>query len=780
MRRAAGVPVLLVAFCVTSAGPLVGPVHQEGSGASGAWAIVDTRTGAVISGDQVARLRQPTQPGSFLKVATLAAAFAGGQISADTRVPCAGEATVDGQIVRCSHPRVRHPLRPAEALALSCNVWFATIGQRLSRARLDGLLVALGLPPTPSGAPMPLVATGLNATPSPPLAWVQALARLLGQPGSVRMSAEARTTLVDGLRGAALYGTASAFSERGLDVLAKTGTASQTGGGTQGVVVAAWPARAPTRAIVLVAPGVAGKDAADLAAAIVASPPREASSLPAPSEARRPAEAQTLRIGTPQAGGRYAVEVVPLEDYVARVLAGEAAANSPPAALESLALAVRTFAIANRGRHQRDGFDLCTLTHCQVLRAANAAVRAAALATAGQVLLARGAPASVFYTASCGGHTERPSAVWPGADDPEYLPSKRDRACDGEPRWAAEIPVHDLERTLVAAGYRGTHLRDLKVDGRSSSGRATRVTLEGMSPDAISGQDLRMIVGRTLGWQLLKSTDFTVHRTGGGYRFDGKGFGHGVGLCVLGSVRRAEHGETTREIVHAYFPGLEIGPLPATRGAPTPDAPRARQAPPAFEAPEAPKTPEAPKAPEAPDAPGLSLALPPSAEPERSALTAFVRRALDDLGQQTGQPIPVDVRLVFHPSPESFRRQTGEPWWSAARTNGTRIDLLPPAVLRERGGVESTLRHELAHLLTGSLLASRPEWVKEGVAMHFAGEPPPSSLIGADGLARRVKCPSDDDLRRPVSAASARQAYALAAACVARAIHEGVPWRDIR
>ena len=395
---------------------------------------------------------------------------------------------------------------------------------------------------------------------------------------------------MEGLRGAALYGTASAFSERGLDVLAKTGTANQTAGGTLGVVVAAWPAAAPTRAMVLVAPGVAGKDAADLAAAVVAAPPREAqpsapsaerASAPRPparsdaerAPSARSAEPLTVRVGTPRSSGGYTVESIALEDYVVRVLAGEAAAGSRPAALEALAVAVRTFAVGNRGRHQRDGFDLCTLTHCQVLRAPYAAVRDAASATDGQVLLVNGAPASVFYTASCGGRTERPSAVWPGADDPPYLPSKSDRACDGEPRWAAEIPVQDLERTLTAAGYRGSRLRDLEVDGRSASGRVARVRLDGMTPDAISGQDLRMVVGRALGWHLLKSTDFTVRRTGGGYRFDGQGFGHGVGMCVLGSVRRAEHGDSAREILRAYYPGLEIGRLRA------PDAPAARRAP---------------------------------------------------------------------------------------------------------------------------------------------------------------------------------------------------------
>ncbi len=278
MARAAWTSALLAVMCLTSLERHHAAAGQPSTTASGAWAIVDWQTGAVVAAEQPARLRQPVEPGSFLKVATLAAAFATGLASSDTRVPCAGEATVKGELIRCSHPRLRHPVRPAEALAVSCNVWFATIGARLPRARLDGVLAALGLPPTPARAPMPLVATGLRAAPSPPLAWVTALSRLLRQPSAVPLSLEARATLVEGLRGAALYGTASAFSERGLDVLAKTGTATQRAGGTLGVVVAAWPPSAPTRAMVLLAAGVAGKDAADLAAGIVATPRRRARS----------------------------------------------------------------------------------------------------------------------------------------------------------------------------------------------------------------------------------------------------------------------------------------------------------------------------------------------------------------------------------------------------------------------------------------------------------------------------------------------------------------------
>src|SRR5688572_3555429 len=118
-----------------------------------------------------------------------------------------------------------------------------------------------------------------------------------------------------------------------------------------------------------------------------------------------------VRIGALSGDGT--VSTVPLELYVARVLVGEAEPNAPDAGLQALAIAARTFTMVNIGRHSREGFDLCDTTHCQVWRAsATAASRRAVLATASLVLTYNGAPAEVFYSASCGGHTERAADVW--------------------------------------------------------------------------------------------------------------------------------------------------------------------------------------------------------------------------------------------------------------------------------------------------------------------------------------------------------------------------------
>src|SRR5262249_39165770 len=115
------------------------------------------------------------------------------------------------------------------------------------------------------------------------------------------------------------------------------------------------------------------------------------STIPADQSAR------SIRVGISH-GRSVAISTVPLQMYVPRVWAGEAARPGGPAALDALAIAIRTYAVANRGRHQADGFDLCDSTHCQVFGTAKAETDRAAARTAGQILLYDGVPAPIYYS----------------------------------------------------------------------------------------------------------------------------------------------------------------------------------------------------------------------------------------------------------------------------------------------------------------------------------------------------------------------------------------------
>jgi SpoIID/LytB domain protein len=496
---------------------------------------------------------------------------------------------------------------------------------------------------------------------------------------------------------------------------------------------------------------------------------------PRPARSRTAAIVGLLLVGVPAAtgqpaggvpsiqvgvleGGAYQIVTLPLEVYVARVLGGEASPRAAQPSVEALAIAVRTYGLANRGRHLDEGFDLCDQTHCQVMRVGTAAAERAAAATAGRVLLDGGRPAPVFYSASCGGRTEVPSAVWPGSADPAFLPSRVDEACEGEPAWTVELDAGDLGRALAAAGFRG-RLRNMRVVSRSGSGRVDQLALEGLTPSRISGQELRAALGRTLGWQRIPSTAFELRRAGRAYRFTGRGSGHGVGLCVVGSMRLAALGSTADDILGRYFPGLTIGVL----GAPPPPAP----------GPTGSSSAASPSA--APTHPFIDVSMPPATAGERLEVEEMVARARDELASALEQPVPPRVRFTFHPGAAEYERATGRPWFTSAAIVDGEIHLLPADLLRDRGVLEPTVRRALVQLLAGDVLADRPWWVRVGIALYYADPPSDDRRSG-----RRVACPSDGELLQPPSAGALNDAYARARACVARQIASGRDWREVR
>jgi hypothetical protein len=365
-----------------------------------------------------------------------------------------------------------------------------------------------------------------------------------------------------------------------------------------------------------------------------------------------------------------------------------------------------------------------------------------------------GAIASVFYSASCGGRTEIPSNVWPGAEDPPYLPSSDDDACGRAPAWEAELDAAELRGAFQAAGFRGDRLRGMRIASRNSSGRAARLSLDGLTPPEISGQDLRVVVGRTLGWQHIKSTAFELRRQGAVYRFNGHGSGHGVGLCVIGSTNLAARGVGAPAILAKYFPGADIT-TPALRPAPAPS--------------------------------GVLVSLPDDDEGERATIAKLTLQARDELAGTLGVQTPANITLRFHPTTGDYERATGQPWFTSGAwvKDGVEAELhlLPLAVLRERGVLERTIRHELVHAMADGVLEKRPAWVREGAAIYFAGERPIPGQ-GTPGAAARPEprgaCPDDNELLRPVSVGALSNAYARARSCFAKQIADGKNWRDVK
>lgn len=282
-------------------------------------------------------------------------------------------------------------------------------------------------------------------------------------------------------------------------------------------------------------------------------------------------ESRTLKIRLSRGDATLRLQ---LEDYVFGVLAAEGSVETEVESLKALAVAARTYAVRNLRRHARDRFDLCDTTHCQryvPVRDESARpdfyelARRAVRETAGEVLRdSSGRVAESYFSASCGGRTADVARLWGASRAPTHLRGVNDESCSaGSEGWTDVIPSERLLKALQADERSdvGARLDGVRVVRRDPSGRAETVELTGQRRRRLRGWDFKIIVGRTLGWSVLKSSRFEVSRAGSAFVFRGKGFGHGLGLCQAGAHVSAARGAAYRQILARYFPGAGLGEL---------------------------------------------------------------------------------------------------------------------------------------------------------------------------------------------------------------------------
>ena len=430
---------------------------------------------------------------------------------------------------------------------------------------------------------------------------------------------------------------------------------------------------------------------------------------------------------------------MPLEEYVAAVLAGECSTFRSDEGVKAMAVAARSYALNLRGRHAAQGYDLCATTHCQRVDPDAVTPRLAWLAaqTAGELLWFEGKPAFACYSRSCGGTTEDARAVWPDLRAP-FLRTHADPYCprQGEAQWHWSAPAAEIAAALVKSQLRApAEITGIAMAQRSTSGRAQVLVLVGTGEQVrVSASSFRFAIGRALGFNTVRSDQWSVAREGAQLSFVGTGEGHGVGLCQLGADQMGMEGHGYGEILAFYYPGAMLG-LTA-RGLAW------RQM------------------------GGETVALM-TTQPERDgAVLAAAERQVKEIAGQYGWTAPSGIEIRVYPDVETFRNATGEPGWVAARTSGRRIHLQPAAVLRARGALDSTIHHEVLHVFVETQAAPGiPVWFREG-------------LVGY--LEHPVKAGASDapesDLRQTEDAARARRAYTAAAQKVAALVERhGAP-----
>jgi stage II sporulation protein D len=803
---------------------------------------------------------QALSPGSTIKPFTALTALQSALINEDSRLLCRDRYANKDFEIACSHPKISAPFDLAHALAFSCNYYFGKLGERLDADAFNATLTSFGFGAStnandereatgalPRGGRMKASnALGegkeLLVTPIQLLTAYAALTNgghlYVPQPASARgfikrerasvtIGPEHRALLIKGMRGALVYGTAerAALNRLPLYTFGKTGTATASDDlHTQGWFVGFASEREDARpediklAVLVFIKNTHGAECAEIARPVFEAFIKERSvEKTTPPSLTGDAKAVSSSSTPPASPGPQVrvylaredrVVTLAFEDYVLGVLAAEGAVEDEPEALKALAVAVRTYALQNLKRHERDGYDFCNTTHCQRYTfveeggktIASKLVRQARDATIGEVLLdEHGEVADAYFHAACGGMTANVETLWGGAA-PKHLRGVRDEYCVTRPNreWTDVIPMNRLAEALRqdARTETGARLENVTVSRRDATGRADLLTLEGERRRVVRGWDFKIIVGRVLGWNVLKSSRFEVTRAGSNFIFRGSGFGHGVGLCQEGAHVLAGRGTPYRQILNYYFPGTSVGPKArGTEAAATTLDASAHAA--TWKADVLVGEIDYQESIYAPRAVNINVLRPtvyPSSQNRRLSLTSehfqlsypastlereaesvlrMLEAARTDVLSRVMAASPnfdglQKLYVIVHPTTGDFVSATGQPFWAAGATKGHRIELQPLELLRRRGVLLNTLRHEYAHAVIDALSSERaPRWLAEGLAIHVAGEGAMfarfenKEKLSTDVIEQRLARPASAEDMRALYAASYRRVQAL-------------------
>jgi stage II sporulation protein D len=448
-----------------------------------------------------------------------------------------------------------------------------------------------------------------------------------------------------------------------------------------------------------------------------------------------------------RASGRdHEVDVVltlPSERYVAAVLNAEASPDEPAESLRALAILARTYALNGSHFTAAPGHlaaELCDSTQCQAMRldAAPVAIEDAAMTTAGEALWYGRWRAEVFFSQNCGGLTEDAGAVWPKLTGVPYLRSHADPYCVrlDTATWHTEVPLARLAEIAQAEGWHvSANIVAAHVTARSQSHRALRVVFTGSDGTRtdVSASALRFGIGRALGWDRVRSDAYDVGVHNGALVFDGRGHGHGVGLCQEGAAEMATEGKSAREILAFYFPGTAVRILPGDDGWKETHV--------------------------------GSLAVR-TTQPLTADRRSMLEQTWSDAQTRFPPRRPLAPEIVFAPATEVFRQLTAQPGWVLASTRSNLIVLQPEVVLRAHGrSAPATLLHEMLHVLVEAEAGERaPLWLREGLVEVLAGES--AGNMGAMSVRTMPSNAIDSALAHASSLQESERAHADAAARV--------------
>lgn len=248
------------------------------------------------------------------------------------------------------------------------------------------------------------------------------------------------------------------------------------------------------------------------------------------------------------------INTMNLTDYLAGVVESEGGSGAEMEYYKAQAVIARTYAMKNAFRHSGDGFNLCDGAHCQAfygISLLNNDIYKAVAATDNLVITDKaGNLLTTPYHSNCGGMTADAADVW--QNHLPHLKAVHDPFCISSKNasWSKVIDFNEWVAYLQKQNFNLSQNIDVRLLRFNQSDRMKDYSL---NYGKVSFKQIRQDFS-------LKSAFFNVNTDGVNIVLEGKGFGHGVGLCQEGAMEMAKAGYSFKDIIHFYYQNINIQP----------------------------------------------------------------------------------------------------------------------------------------------------------------------------------------------------------------------------
>jgi stage II sporulation protein D len=260
----------------------------------------------------------------------------------------------------------------------------------------------------------------------------------------------------------------------------------------------------------------------------------------------------------PQKAGRFSVlEEINVEDYLPGVIGSEMPAKWPDDAIIAQVIAARTYAVYQKKNNLNAQYHINKLD-----LAYNGSYKSLPRLTEivnksrGIIMVYDWGIFPGYFHSTCGGHTEDVSLVF-DLKSIRPLSGARCGYCSKSKyyRWKEVIKKGEIEERLRNSSINVKEVNGITAEGIGPGGHCSTIKVKySKGEKRINANEFRLMIGPNY----LLSTAFKIKDSGNSLIFEGKGWGHGVGLCQYGTQDMAESGFKWFEILKHYYPGTEF------------------------------------------------------------------------------------------------------------------------------------------------------------------------------------------------------------------------------